>query len=278
MVISHSVKNGLNSVLISLVASGCLFSGDAEDTDGDTEGTDTEATETGAMTSSPASTSTSTTTTTSTSTTSSSDPSTSTSDPSTSSDSSTSTDSGSGSGCQPFVEWLWAVDVPDEVTTFVKTPADILPAVEGETVVFLRSVMFQGGTAALSFETPCTDEVFFWGLNWDTDEGVGNADAYQVGLDQTTDEVAKDGLRWEYGCDHSMVGWDWYRVRETGFECDPDGEFEPTLEAGEHHLQINNIETVAGPPQFNFTGLAALVVTNDPDYDPRSDYDPTPRD
>lgn len=273
MVISHSVKNGLNSVLIALAASGCLFSAEAGDTDGDTDGTDTEAAETGAMTSSPASTSTSTT---STSTTSTSDPSTSTSDPSTTDDTSTST--GSEATCDPFAAWVWAVDVPDEDTTFVKTDADILPPIEGEPVVFLRSVMANQGTAALSFDIPCTDDAIFWALAWDSGEEVDNADAYQIGLDQSAEEVTEDGVRWEYGCDNNAIGWAWYRVRETGFECDPDGELEATLDEGEHHLQINNAEPVSGSPQFNFTGLAALVVTNDPEYDPRTEYDPTPRD
>lgn len=275
MVISHSVKNGLNTVLIALAASGCLFSAEAEDTDGDTEGTDTEAAETGAMTSSPASSSTTSTSDPSTST---SDPSTSTSDPATTDGSSSSTSTGSGAACDPFAEWVWAVDVPDEDTTFVKTDANILPLIEGEPVVFLRSVMANQGTAALSFDIPCTDEAIFWALTWDSGEGVDNADAYRFGLDQSTEEVTEEGGRWEYGCDNNAIRWAWYRIRETGFECDPDGELEVMLEEGEHHLQINNAEPVSGNPQFNFTGIAALVVTNDPDFDPSTEYDPVPRD
>jgi len=278
MVISQVVLNGLKWVLIPLIASGCQFSSGADtdgetDTDADTEGeTSSAATEVTGTTS----TTNPTTTAGSTTTGSTSLGTASTSSPSTTGGDTSST--GSEPGCEPFAEWVWATDVPDEETTLAKTPSPILPEIDKAQVVFLRSVTGGQGTAALSFDVPCSDEVFFWALAWDAAGGVENADAYQIGLDQDTEQVAERGARWEYGCDNDVRRWAWYRVRDTGSECDPDGELEPTLDAGEHHLQINNAEPVSGDPQFNFTGLAALVVTNDPDYDPHVEYDPGARD
>ncbi len=277
MVISQNVAIGLRWVFIALIAAGCQFSsgaGGAEggtDTEGaDTEGADTEGADTGAVETTAATSPSTSTGSTSTSTTSSTSPSSST-------DGESGT-TGSGTVCERFATWIWAVDVPDEATTLTKTPAPILPLIDDEEVVFLRAVTGGQGTAALSFEMPCSDEAIFWALAWDAAGAVENADAYRVGLDQDTEQVAERGARWEYGCDNASRRWAWYRVRETSRECAPGGELQPTLDAGEHHLQLNNAEPVSGDPEFNFTGLAALVVTNDPQYDPRADYDPSPQD
>lgn len=277
MVISRIVRNGLKWVLLPVLVSGCQFSsgsGDT-DTDTDTEGADTESAETGA-TSAPSTTTSSSTTAGMSTGSSSSTPDSTSIDPSSSTgDESTST--GSDPACEFFTEWIWATDVPDDATTLAKTPSPILPLIDEEEVIFLRATVGGEGTAALAFDVPCSDEVILWALAWDADGDVGNADAYQIGLDQDTKQVADSGARWEYGCDNDTRQWAWYRVRDTGRRCDPGGEVEPTLEAGEHHLQINNAEPVSGDPQFNFTGLAALVVTNDPDFDPRMEYDPNAR-
>ncbi|MGH1345683.1 MAG: hypothetical protein ACRBN8_29230 [Nannocystales bacterium] len=272
------MENGLKWVLLSLIASGCQFSSGAEDTDtdGDTEA-DTEAVEiqTGGpgATTAPATSTGSTTAGTSTSGT----PSTSTSAPTTTDEGDT-TSTGSEPACDPFAQWLWATDVPDEDTTFAKTESPILPLIDKEQVVFLRSIMANQGTAALSFEVPCSDDVILWALTWDAAGTVDNSDAFQVGLNQDTKQVADSGTYWEYGCDNEQRRWAWYRVRDTGRACEPGGELEPTLDAGEHHLQINNVGPVSGGPEFDFAGLAALVVTNDPDYDPSTEYDPNPGD
>ncbi len=279
MVISRPVPNRLKWVLIPIIAAGCQFSPGSDGADTDTD-TDTDAAETGDATSAvstassteetsdTASTATATTTT---------EGSTTDSPSSGSSTAGDDTSTGSEPACEPFAQWVWADDVPDDDTTFSKTDSMNLPLFEDEPVVFLRSLMSGVGTAELAFEVPCTDEVVFWALVWDADgNGVDNADAYQFGLNQTTEEVAEEGSRWEYGCDNEERRWAWYPIRDTGRACDPGETFELPLEAGPHHLQINNPEAISNNPEFNFTGLAALVVTNDPAYDPVADYDPAP--
>ncbi len=177
-----------------------------------------------------------------------------------------------GPACEPFALWIWAGDVPEEDTTFQLTQAVDLPDFEDEPVDFLRTTVAGEGTAAFTFEVPCTDAVQIWALTWDAaGDDVSNADAYTVGVDVDPGE----GQRWEYGCDNADREWRWYRVRETGKACDDGGELEPVLEAGMHHLQVSNEEPVSDEPMFNFTGITAVVVTNDPDLDPLDTYDPS---
>ncbi|MEM6291195.1 MAG: hypothetical protein AAGA54_08015 [Myxococcota bacterium] len=188
--------------------------------------------------------------------------------------------SDSASGCAPFVDFTWAVDIPEEDTNYAPTNAMSLPELDGEPVIFLRSTTPGLGTAAIAFDVPCADDVFYWVLAWDAQgNDPSNADAYVIGLNIEADEIGPDSPRWEYGCDNDYdgPGWQWYRIRETGDDCADGGEIVDALEEGEHRLRLSNREpaSTTGPIMFNFTGIAAVVATNDPDYDPHDDYDPS---
>ncbi len=188
--------------------------------------------------------------------------------------------SDSASGCAPFVDFTWAEDVPDEDTNYSQTEALSLPPIDGEPVFFLRSNTPGLGTAAIVFDVACPDDVFYWVLAWDAQgDDPSNSDAYLVGVDIEANEIGRDSPRWEYGCDNDFEGsgWQWYRVRETGDDCADGGELVDALDEGEHLLRLSNREPVSvmGPIMFDFTGIAAVVATNDPDYDPNDDYDPS---
>lgn len=202
-------------------------------------------------------------------------PGTTTSDPSTTGEGGSSS-SGSPS-CDLFAEWVWAADVPESDTDFAPTPAAELPTLrDREEVLFLRSLVGGEGTAAFTFDVPCTDTVVFWALTWDArGADSSNADAYLVGVDADPEAVLEDALRWEYGCDNDASQWRWYRVRDTGQVCEDNAELQAELEEGQHHLRVTNPEPVNPQDNFDFTGIAAVVATNDPAFDPNDVYDPT---
>lgn len=264
MVISRFVRMWSRWLPAALIVSGCQFASAGDGADTDTDGTEAGSGETG-MTSNV-------------------EP---TTDPTDASESDPDSDTTATSGpagstgaaegstgvaaCEPFALWLWAEDVAERDTTFEHREADDLPFFEDEPVIFLRTRTAGEGTAAFRFEMPCTDAVQLWALTWDAlGDDVSNADAYTVGIDERPGE----GVQWEYGCDNEERAWRWYRIRDTGNACDADGELAPALEAGEHHVQMSNMEPVSGQPMFNFTGVAAVVVTNDPDFDPIATFDP----
>ncbi len=256
--------------LLLIFVTGCQFAGggiggtdaDTEDTTGETGATEAGPTEGEASSTTPTTESGTTTSPTGTTTTATSGLSSSTSDDPTT----------SGNACDPFRLLLWAEDVPPEDTTFPLSEADQLPPFDGAPVFFLRSSASEAGRAAFSFDVPCADTVMFWGLTWDAlGADTSNADAYVVGVDTDPDRRSP---RWEYGCDNDVGQWAWYRMRDTQERCTEGGELEPLLVEGPHALRLRNREPVSTRPQFNFTGRAAVVVTNDPDYDPHEDYDP----
>ncbi len=188
---------------------------------------------------------------------------------------STAGDSGTtADACPPFALWLWASNVPPEDTSFQLSEASELAEFDGEPVMFFRSSVDGAGRAAFAFDLPCADTVMLWGLTWDAlGADTSNADAYEVGVDIEPDDASE---RWEYGCDNDARGWGWYPVRGTGERCAADDPLEPELEAGPHVLRLRNPEDITNNPQFDFTGIAAVVVTNDPNYDPSDEYDPSP--
>ncbi len=196
----------------------------------------------------------------------------------TGSDSGSETTDPTAENCRPFQDFIWTADLPDEASTFNESDANSLPELDGEPVPFLWGQNAGEGFTTIAFETPCEDDVFLWVLGWDAEgNDPDNSDSFHFGLDQ--EEVTTDSAIWEYGCDNSFRGrgWQWYRVRETADDCgdDPAGPY--ALDAGEHTFTVVPREGASFQPiDFNFSGLAAFVATNDPDYDPADDYDPTP--
>lgn len=268
MVISRFVRVWFAGVCAALLAAGCQFDASGGSADTDTDGTGSE-TSTGMSGGGPGG---------------SANPSTSsTSNGEEGDDSTTVTEPDSTTGttdaevCDPFTLWVWAEDVPNDATTLQETPAGQLPPRDGEEVIFLRATQGGQGTAAFSFEMPCAATVRATGLVWDAAEGIQNADGYLVGVDMDEAALETDGVFWHYGCETKRRGWSWEQVSDDGEACKGPGPVEFTLEAGPHHLQIANRERVNNTPEFNFTGIAAVVITNDPAFDPHRAYDPTPR-
>lgn len=269
MVISRFVRMWFAGVCAALLATGCQFGAGGGDAGTDTD--DNTSNETGTTDDGPTP---GTNAVTTSNTTGSDDDDDATADPDP--DSST-TASTAADDCEPFTLWLWAEDVADDDTTLNKTPAMELPLLDGESVTFLRSVQGGQGTAAFSFEMPCTATVRAMGLVWDAAEGIDNADAYLVGVDMDEAALETEGAWWHYGCATEARGWSWEDLSDDGEACEGPGPIEFMLEAGSHHLQIANREQVNNAPQYNFTGIAAIVITNDPTADPSAEYDPSTR-
>jgi len=269
VVTSQTVRGWRKGLGIALIASGCQFSDsstgaetDTDDASSGTAGSSATATADPSGDSQP---------------TSESQGSGPTSDTDAGGETSTDSDASSTTGpaCEPFSVWVWAAQVPDDATTLVKTAAGELPPVEGERVTFLRARFSAEGAATIPFEVPCEDAVTVWGLTWDAlGDDVSNADAYLAGIDVAPRAIEDEGMRWEYGCDHADAGWQWNRLRDTAEACEGMDAYAPVLEVGEHALHLANPEIISDEPEFNFTGLAAIVVTNDPAFDPLAEYDP----
>lgn len=151
-----------------------------------------------------------------------------------------------------------------------------LPPLDGAPVTFLRATTSFEGYATFDFDVPCDDVVSIYGLAYDTDgTSPANADAFTFAID--VDPAGPADLRWEYGCDNSTKGqqWNWHQVRDTGLACTP-GDLATPLSMGAHTVSFLNAEISNNNPQFNFSGLAAIAITNDPTYLPNDDYEPNP--
>ena len=266
MVISRFVRVWFAGVCAALFAAGCQFESSGGTADTDTDGTSSESSA-GPTGGGPG-----------TSGNPSSDGTTSDDDDDTTavSDPGSTSETTGVEACDPFTLWLWAEDVPDDATTLIKTPAGELPPIDEEPVIFLRAAQGGQGAAAFAFEMPCTARVRATGLVWDAAEGIDNADGYLVGVDMDEATLETEGVFWHYGCETTRRGWSWQQLSDDGETCKGPGPIELTLEAGPHRLQIANRERVNNMPMFNFTGIAAVVITNDPSFDPHTEYDPTP--
>lgn len=135
-----------------------------------------------------------------------------------------------------------------------------------------RSYAADMGTITFEFELPCPTTLYVHALVWDVTGGAlpENADSFHVSVDGGSEWV------WAYGCATQGMGdgvWAWLPINEwTEVDCDATPV---TLElpAGVHEIRLRNREAGAGN---DFAAVAAMVVSDDPSFDPTSLYDPNP--
>ena len=191
-----------------------------------------------------------------------------------------STSASESSNCDDAVATalLW---VQDAETTNVEILASTqLPPVDGDPVQFARSFNAAEGDARFDFEVNCTGPVYAWALVWDADgESTVHSDSLLFAYDDEPPDVA-DRPVWPYGCasDFEGAAWRWHPLsRGTEPECRLD-RVVVDLDPGPHSLTLTNAETGGQPgPVNNYAGLAAIVLSSDPETAPATLYDPTPR-
>jgi hypothetical protein len=213
-------------------------------------------------------------------------------DPSTSTTSaaSSSSDDGSSSGTDGTSETS-AVAVNDESTTdepcgtelpallwvedaTVTLPMDVaIVSILPDTPLMARSYTAELGTVTFEIDLSCPTELTVSALVWDLVEGAEpqNADSYYV----TVDGLPVPEPTWAYGCETMGLGnesWSWQPLSVwTGMGCSsvPYGIM---LDAGLHELTFRNRE--GGSGGIDAAAIAAIVVTDDPAFDPSTLYDP----
>lgn len=137
-----------------------------------------------------------------------------------------------------------------------------------------RSYAADAGTVTFEIELSCPTDLTVFGLVWDHVEGAEpqNADSYYVTIDglPVTEPV------WAYGCQTMGLGpdsWSWQQLTEwTGVGCNTN-PYDIMLDAGLHELTFRNRE--AGSGGIDAAAIVAIVVTDDPNFDPSALYDPT---
>lgn len=159
----------------------------------------------------------------------------------------------------------WAQDA-QVVSPMLLIPAIYLP---GEPLM-ARSNVPEQGTITFSFEVECATSMSLFGLLWDHVGGTrpDNPDSFYVTIDDG------DEWLWSYGCQTSAATdavWAWLPLVEAaGTDCD---SVPVTLElsSGAHQITLRNVEAGMGE---DFAAVAAFVLTDDPDFDPATLYDP----
>lgn len=190
------------------------------------------------------------------------------------------TESNDSASCdEPLVPTLlWAEDAM--LTGVELLMSNQLPPVDGRPVQFARSFNPGQGDVRFEFDVQCEGSIYAWGLVWDADGATTmHADSLLFAYDDDPPDAA-DRPTWPYGCtsDFSGFAWRWEPLAE-GSEprCQPDRVI-VSLSEGRHSLTLTNAETGGQPgPVNNYAGLAAVVLSSDPDTDPSALYDPTPR-
>ena len=161
---------------------------------------------------------------------------------------------------------MWAEDAT-LVPPMELVPAVLLP----DTPMLARSYAGDAGTIVFDFDLPCAATVEIHALVWDAISGVqppDDPDSYFVSVDRQREEI------WTYGCATGRVRdgtWLWQRVAgTTRAACDGD-TLTFDLEAGPHELALRNRESGG---DFVYAGIAAVVITDDPTFDPETLYEP----
>jgi len=145
---------------------------------------------------------------------------------------------------------------------------DILPGLP----LMARSYAADAGSASFSFELACPTTVSFLGLVWDYQAGATpqNPDSYYFSVDGLPVPEAV----WAYGCTTTGLAdqtWSWQQVSSwTMMDCDST-PFEVELAAGTHEITLLNREAGGG---IDAAAIIAIVVTEDPSFDPNTFYDP----
>ncbi len=156
------------------------------------------------------------------------------------------------------------------VEPMMAIPSMVLP----DKTIYARSDVEEEGTATFSFDLDCDYEVIIQGLVWDRFAGFApsNPDSFYISVDDEEPE----GL-FPYGCqtqgqDDSL--WSWQPVVPLDGKMCGETPGVYMLTAGSHTVRLRNREGGFGD---NFAGVAALVVTDDANFDPTTLLDPYPK-
>lgn len=193
----------------------------------------------------------------------------------------TSGESSTGDPCAnppPVQELLW-VDGDATTQDMDLVESMVLPDGPNGPVIAARSYAEGVGTATFPFDAACEGRLFFWGLVWDENDGINqnNADSFYFTFDEVP--TTNSGMVWLYGCGTEGMpdgSWSWQPLANV-VEIDNqngcvDGDIDPPqFTAGPHDLVLLNRESGF---DLNFAAIAALVVSDDPDFDPATLYDP----
>ena len=176
------------------------------------------------------------------------------------------TDDGSANACPAeFFELYWAesADIGDPMQLLVAEDASQDPEVAVSSVA-------EEGTVTFPLHFDCAGEYAVWGLVWDYYPGAYSSedpDSYYVG-------VGGPQPTWRYGCQTGDVdsGLSWQRLESLDEQpCDTTPLVIAVAGEGDIELTFRNREAGASS---EIAGIAAIVVSNDPDADPYELYQP----
>lgn len=178
--------------------------------------------------------------------------------------------SSSTGGClvQSDPDILWAEEA-EVVAPMELEVAPLLP----DMPMLARSYAGSAGTITFAFDLSCPAAIEIHALVRDPIAGAGasdDPDSYFVTVDDGDEEV------WTYGCGTEGVGdqtWLWQRVSiSTEAACDTT-PLSLELAAGAHEVTLRNRESGGGT---EYAAIVALIVSDDPRFDPATVYDPSP--
>jgi hypothetical protein len=149
-------------------------------------------------------------------------------------------------------------------------PMQLVAADANDSPNVAASSVAESGEVTVALEFACPGEYTLWGLVWDYDPGAwGEPDPdsfyFDVGGSEST---------WRYGCqtDGTASGLSWQRLAALAAQpCDASYIVLQVYEAGTVELTLRNREAGSGS---QVAGIAAIVVSDDPDADPSTLYDP----
>jgi len=176
------------------------------------------------------------------------------------------TDDGDANQCPTEVfELYWAesADLGDPMQLLVAEEA----AEDPEVAV---SAVAEQGTVTFPLHFDCAGEYAVWGLVWDYYPGAyasGDPDSYYVG-------VGGPEPTWRYGCQtgDDGSGLSWQRLEALDDQpCDTTPLVIAVADDGDIELTFRNREAGASS---EVAGIAAIVISNDPDANPYDLYDP----
>jgi hypothetical protein len=163
---------------------------------------------------------------------------------------------------------LWVEDAT------ITLPMDVaIVSILPDTPLMARSYTAELGAVTFEIDLSCPTELTVFGLVWDLVEGAEpqNADSYYV----TVDGLPVPEPTWAYGCETMGLGnesWSWQPLSVwTGMGCS-SVPYGIVLDAGLHELTFRNRE--GGSGGIDAAAIAAIVVTDDPAFDPSTLYDP----
>ena len=175
--------------------------------------------------------------------------------------------------------WSVIAWVEDGVAT--TPPMEIAPAWGGlpgmPDVAYTPSA---SGDVTFELEVPCDGNATVFTLTWDLYRGggpcgVSHSDSFDVGLDGGATNIF-----WGYGCancDGNDQEWFWADVEDfTGLnDCDIGVPWTPYIEAGTRTLTFGGRESGdANLPTPNASAIAAVLISNDPAFDPNTVFQP----